>query len=397
MSARSVTIVGFSLAGLRAAETLRRLGFDGSIHVVGAETRDPYDRPPLSKEVLTDSGSPIVPLRKDPIGDLDLDLHLGVDAVGLEVEARKVRLADGSSIVSDSIVIATGASARNLPASMCPPDLANLHVLRTADDALGLRESFEARPDRVAVVGAGFIGMEVAAACRTRELDVTVVEPLAQPMVRGLGETIGAACAQLHRDHGVDLRLGVAVDSVDGAGVALADGSRVDAGVVVVGIGATPNVEWLGGSGLAIDNGIVCDAALQAAPGVFAIGDVANFPNRLFDNERMRLEHWTNATEMAMHVADSIVNNSSGAFAPVPFVWSDQYDVKIQSVGRFDAQCDLHVAHGVVADNKFVALFGRSGRLVGALGFSQPRLVMQYRRMIADRATWAEALERAES
>lgn len=393
----SVTIVGFSLAGLRLAETLRRLEFAGAVRVVGDEVHEPYDRPPLSKDVLTGNDSPIVPLRKDPIADLELDLRLGVPAVALDATERTVVLGDGSAITSDVVVIATGASARRLPTAICPSDLANVHVLRTLDDATSLRSDLEARPDRVAVVGAGFIGMEVAASCRSRGLDVTVVEPLPQPMVRGLGETIGAACAQLHRDHGVDLRLGVGVEMIDERGIALADGTRVDADVIVVGIGAVPNVGWLAESSLSVDNGVVCDDQLRAAPGVFAIGDVANFPNVRFDGERMRLEHWTNAAESAMHVADAIVKQTEESFAPVPFVWSDQYDIKIQSVGRFDAQCDLHVAHGALADNKFVALFGRAGRLVGALGFSQPRQVMQYRRMIADGASWADALERADS
>ncbi len=393
----SVTIVGFSLAGLRLAESLRRLEFAGGVCVVGDEVHEPYDRPPLSKDVLTGDDSPIVPLRKDPIADLELDVRLGVPAVALDAAGRTVVLGDGSTITSDVVVIATGASARRLPTAICPSDLANVHVLRTLDDATSLRSDLEARPDRVAVVGAGFIGMEVAASCRSRGLDVTVVEPLPQPMVRGLGETIGAACAQLHRDHGVDLRLGVGVELIDERGIALADGTRVDADVIVVGIGAVPNVGWLAESSLSIDNGVVCDDHLRAAPGVFAIGDVANFPNVRFDGERMRLEHWTNAAESAMHVADAIVKQTEESFAPVPFVWSDQYDIKIQSVGRFDAQCDLHVAHGALADNKFVALFGRAGRLVGALGFSQPRQVMQYRRMIADGASWADALERADS
>jgi NADPH-dependent 2,4-dienoyl-CoA reductase/sulfur reductase-like enzyme len=247
----------------------------------------------------------------------------------------------------------------------------------------------------VAVIGAGFIGMEVAASCRARGLAVTVIEPLAQPLVRGLGETLGAVCADLHRDHGVEMLLGTGVAAIDATGVDLADGRRVDADVVVVGIGAAPVVDWLADSGLRIGDGVECDATLVAAPGVHAIGDVCRFPNPLFDGESMRLEHWTNATEQAMHVAQHLVSGEAREFAPVPFVWSDQYDTKIQSVGRFDAECEMHVAHGSLADRRFVALFGRGDRFVGALGFSQPRFVMQYRRLVAERASWSDALAKA--
>lgn len=393
---QSVAIIGMSLAGLRCAESLRRLGFEGTIHAIGAERHQPYDRPPLSKEVLTGAAdSPFVPLRRDPLAELDLDLRLGVRATALDVARRTVTLDDGATVSANAIVVATGAYARRLPESVCAHDAAHVHVLRTLDDAVALRAALDGAPERVAVIGAGFIGMEVAASCRARGLAVTVVEPLPQPLVRGLGEVLGARCARLHRDHDVDLRLGVGVARVGEGGIDLDDGSRIDADVVVVGVGAAPAVEWLQPDTLAIDNGIVCDAHLAAAPGIYAIGDVCNFPNPLFDGARMRLEHWTNATEQAMHVAQQIAGDAASEFAPVPFVWSDQYDVKIQIVGRFDADCDLHIAHGSLDDDRFVALFGRRGRLVGALGFTQPRLVMKYRRLIADRAGWDEALAEA--
>jgi len=213
--------------------------------------------------------------------------------------------------------------------------------------------------------------------------------------VRGLGPVLGATCAQLHRDHGVRLELGAGVAQIDDGGVVLDGGARIDAETVLVGVGAAPATDWLDGSGLELSDGIVCDSALRAAPGVYAIGDVARWPNPLFDGESMRLEHWTNAAEQAMHVGASIANATDSEFAPVPFVWSDQYDCKIQAVGRLDAECDMTVAHGSLTDVRFVALFGRAGRLVGALGFSQPRLVMQYRRQIAGRASWDEALAAA--
>jgi NADPH-dependent 2,4-dienoyl-CoA reductase/sulfur reductase-like enzyme len=395
VSVQSVAIVGMSLAGLRCAETLRRLGFDGVIHAIGEEVHEPYDRPPLSKDVLAGIEEPSsTRLRTDGLADLALDLHLGRRATSLRADDRVVTLDDGAEVGADAIVIATGAIARRLPATICPPSLPNVHVLRTLDDAVRLRAALELSPARVAVIGAGFIGMEVAAACRSRGLEVTVVEALPQPMIRGLGELLGSTCAQLHRKHGVQIELGVGVAAVDERGIVLADGRRVDADVVLVGVGAEPAVAWLAGSGLTIDNGVVCDATCTASPGIYAAGDVARWHNPLFD-QLMRLEHWTNAVEQGMHVAQQIVSGDATEFAPVPFVWSDQYDCKIQSVGRFDADSDLHIAHGALDSYKFVALFGHGGRVVGALGFSQPRLVTQYRRLIADRASWDDALAKS--
>jgi NADPH-dependent 2,4-dienoyl-CoA reductase/sulfur reductase-like enzyme len=220
-------------------------------------------------------------------------------------------------------------------------------------------------------------------------------------MVRGLGPVIGGVCADLHRDHGVDLRLDVSVEAIEGAGrverVRLADGTRIDADLLVVGIGVVPATDWLASSGLTLDNGVVCDETCLAAPGVVVAGDAARWPNPLFDGEMMRLEHWTNATEQGVAAAERLLASDADAvpFAPVPFVWSDQYDVKIQSVGRFNADDEVHVAHGSLEERRFVALFGRAGRLVGALGFGRPRPVMQYRRMIGDRRSLAEALEHA--
>ena len=251
------------------------------------------------------------------------------------------------------------------------------------------------------MVGAGFIGSEVAATCRGRGLDVTVLEALPAPLVRGLGVELGTVCGELHRDHGVDLRLGVGVAGFEGHDrverVRLDDGSAIDADVVVVGVGVVPVTDWLEGSGLTIDNGVVCDATLLAAPGVVCAGDVTRWPNPLFDGELMRLEHWTNATEQGVAAARRLLYGDGAApevFAPVPLVWSDQYDRKIQTVGSFRGDDEMVVVHGSLAERRFTAVFGRDGRLVGALGFSMPAKVMQYRRMIADRVTFADALER---
>jgi 3-phenylpropionate/trans-cinnamate dioxygenase ferredoxin reductase component len=394
---RTVAIVGTSLAGLRAAETFRREGFDGRIVAIGAEPHLPYDRPPLSKELLRGEWEPDqLVLRKQGVDDLDLDWRLDARAVALHTAAREVELHDGERVAFDGLVIATGASPRRLANQ---PNLAGLFTLRTLDDALALRELLDARP-KVVVIGAGFIGAEIAATCRARHLEVTVLEMLPQPMARGLGPELGAVLAAIHRDHGVDLRTGVQVDAIedDGAGrvrgVRLGDGSVVAADVVVVGVGVVPETAWLEGSGLTIDNGVVCDQTCIAAPGIVAAGDVARWPNVLFDGERMRLEHWTNATEQGVHAARRLLGHEE-PFAPVPFVWSDQYDRKIQTVGVVSADADVHVAHGTLDERQFVALFGRGGRLLGALGFNRPRFVMQYRRMIAERGSWDDALKLA--
>jgi NADPH-dependent 2,4-dienoyl-CoA reductase/sulfur reductase-like enzyme len=395
---QTVAIVGMSLAGLRAAETLRREGYDGRIVAIGGESHLPYDRPPLSKEILRGEWEPDqIVLRKQGVEDLELDWRLGARATGLDVAARTVELHDGEQVAFDGLVIATGAVPRRMPNQ---PDLAGVFVLRSLDEALALRECLTGNP-RVVVIGAGFIGAEVAAACRMRGLDVTVLEMLPQPMVRGLGPDLGATIAAVHRDHGVDLRTGVTVEEIVGAdgevrAVRLGDGTVIEADVVVVGVGVVPETGWLEGSGLKIDNGIVCDERCEASPGVVAAGDVARWPNPLFDGASMRLEHWTNATEQGVHAARRLLGHDE-PFAPVPFVWSDQYDRKIQTVGIVSADADTHVAHGTLADRQFVSLFGRDGRIVGALGFNRPRNVMQYRRLIAERASWDDALALANS
>ena len=400
---QTVVVVGASLAGLRATEALRRDGYDGRIVLVGAEPHLPYDRPPLSKQLLAGEWEPQdLTLRRAPYDELEIELRLGVRATALDAGARVLTLDAGDGVPEelafDGALLATGATPRTLPGT---PDLDGIFVLRTVDDALELRARLDDHP-RVVVVGAGFIGSEVAATCRGRGLQVTVLEALPAPLVRGLGETLGMVCGELHRDHGVDLRLGVGVAAIEGDGrverVRLDDGTLVEADVVVVGVGVVPVTEWLAGSGLTLDNGIVCDETLLAAPGIVAAGDVARWPNPMFDGELMRLEHWTNAAEQGVAAARRLLvadGDTPEVYAPVPFVWSDQYDRKIQTVGHFRGDDDLEVVHGSLEERRFVAVFGRAGRLVGALGFSMPAKVMQYRKMIEERASFADALERA--
>ena len=399
-----VVVVGASLAGLRAVETLRTDGFDGRITLVGAEAHLPYDRPPLSKKLLAGELEPErIHLRKEhEYTDLDLDLRLGVRATALDPATRRVTLDDGGSVTYDALLIATGAAPRHLSG---PPDLDGLFVLRTLDDSLRLRAAFDARPRRVVVVGAGFIGAEVAATARGAALDVTIIEALPVPLVRGLGLQMGMACAELHRRHDVDLRLGVGVAAIDGTTsverVRLTDGSSVEADVVVVGIGVAPVTGWLETSGLELRDGVVCDATLAAGPpGVYAAGDLVRWPNELF-GEEMRLEHWTNAAEQGAAAARNMLAVAAGGsptpYAPVPFFWSDQYDARIQFLGRASDTDDVRVVHGSVEEGRFVALYEAAGRLHGVLGVSLPRLTMPYRKLLAAAATWDEALAHAAS
>jgi NADPH-dependent 2,4-dienoyl-CoA reductase/sulfur reductase-like enzyme len=393
----SIVVVGASLAGLRAVETLRREGFAGHLTLVGAEPHLPYDRPPLSKEMLAgDWEHDEIVLRKVPYEELDLELRLGVAATALDIAARTVTLATGAELGFDGLVIATGSTPRRLPAQ---PQLDGVFTLRTIDDCHAIRDRLDAGA-RVCVIGAGFIGAEVAATCRKRGLEVTVLEALPQPMVRGVGMALGAVLARLHRDHGVDLRCGVTLESIEGTDrvehVRLADGEVIECDVLLVAVGVAPETTWLEGSGLVLDDGVLCDATLQCAPGIVAAGDVARWPNPAFDDEVMRVEHWTNAAEQGVYVGHRLLVGDGDPvepFAPVPFVWSDQYDVKIQIAGRFSGQDRMEVVHGTLEDDRFVAIFERGGHISGVLGFSSARRVMQYRRMIAERGSFAAALE----
>ena len=415
---------------MRAAETLRSDGFSGTIHFIGEETRLPYDRPPLSKEVLGDKMEVANAglISQEAFDALHLELHLGKRAVGLDAERKAVLLAS-EEIMADGIVIATGSRPRKMPGT---EGIGGVYTLRTLEDCLALKAEFATEP-KVAVIGAGFIGAEVAATARGLGLDVTVIEMLATPLARVLGDTLGQVMADLHRDNGVDLRLGVGVNEVvagDGgrvASVELSDGTSIAADVVVVGIGVIPNTEWLEGSGLEIDNGVVCDETLLAAPGITAAGDVARWPNRRF-GETMRVEHWDNAIEQGIAAARRLLaggwgqaSNGEGGggesgsgeagggaaggeesgsskageavpFTPVPWFWSDQYDRKIQLAGRSSPDGKVEIVTGSLEERRFAAIYEREGKLVGVLGMNRPRHVMQYRQLIVDGASWQEAL-----
>ena len=319
-----IVVVGASLAGLRAAETLRDRGFDGELTLIGEEPHLPYDRPPLSKQVLQGTWEPDQTFfrKKEGYDALALDMRLGVRAMSVDPRAKRVTLAGGTFADYDRLIIATGARVRTLP-GIAPRS--GLLVLRGLDDAIALRRELM-HATHVAIVGAGFIGLEVAASCRARGLHVTVIESLPLPLAPILGPALCEMIAAMHRDHGVDLRTGVAVTDVFGpesrvAGVALSDGSRIAADVVVVGIGVTPNTEWLEGSGLTLDNGIVCNGSGEAAPDVYAAGDVARVANR-WHGDSPRIEHWTNAVEQAVHAAENALAVCAGCLLLCSYFWS---------------------------------------------------------------------------
>ena len=391
---RRIAIVGASLAGLRAAETLRARGYDGELTLIGDEPYRPYDRPPLSKQVLQGSVEPEQTFfrRKDGYDGLAIDLRLGVGATSVDLGDRRVMLADGTFTDYDRLIIATGARARMLP-GIAP--LPGLLVLRGLDDALALRQALT-NASRVVIVGAGFIGLEVAASCRARGLHVSVIEALAVPLSPLLPPAFCEMVAAMHRDQGVDLRTGRTVVDVIGesrvAGVVLSDGSRVEADVVVVGIGVVPNTEWLEPSGLTLDNGIVCDGSGQAAPGVYAAGDVARIQNGWFGGSP-RIEHWTNAVEQAVHAAENALAGAGAAtsFSSVPYVWSDQYDRKMQFAGDARRHDEMVIVDGSLAERRLTALLRRGDRLIACLAVNQPRALIKYRKLLAGNTSWETA------
>lgn len=371
---RRVVVVGASAAGLTAAETLRRKGYDGPLTLIGEEPHAPYDRPPLSKQVLAGTWEPArTALRRpDDYTRLGLDLRTGRRATALDPGRRTVRLDGGEDVAYDALVIATGVTPRRLPTGH---DLEGVHVLRTLDDALRLREHLRRGP-RLAVVGGGFTGAEVAATARTLGLHTTLVCPGPAPLAERLGPGIGRLVAGVHTDHGVRLRTGVRVTSLAGShghvtGVNLADGSHVAADAVVVAVGSVPATDWLRTSGLDIADGVRCDAYCRAAPGIYAAGDVARRPDPRLGTP-VRVEHRTNAADQAVVAARNLLG-AREPYTPLPYFWTDQFDTRIQAYGTCAPGAEIRVVHGSPAQRAFVALYSENGRVTGALGWNSPR------------------------
>jgi NADPH-dependent 2,4-dienoyl-CoA reductase/sulfur reductase-like enzyme len=380
-----VAVVGASLAGLSAARSLRKQGYDGRLVVIGAEHHRPYDRPPLSKEFLAGTLGEADLVLETEDEDLGAQWLLGTRATGLDRAERAVRLADGREVRADGVVIATGAAARTLPGSA---GLAGVHTLRTLDDARALREEL-ARGGRLVVIGGGFIGAEVASTASALGLDVTVVEAAPTPLAGPLGETMGALVSALHADHGVRLLCGVGVKGLSGErrieAVLLEDGRSVPADIVVVGVGARPCVEWLEGSGVALDNGVKCGSdGRTSLAGVVAVGDCANWYDPRAGLHR-RVEHWTGARERPDAAIATLL--AGGAVEPgvprPPYFWSDQYGVKIQFAGHAAGADSVTIEEGAAEDRNVLAVYRRSGRPVAVLGMNQPRLFTRLRRQLA--------------
>ncbi|KMS66157.1 pyridine nucleotide-disulfide oxidoreductase [Streptomyces viridochromogenes] len=387
---RTITVVGASLAGLSTVRALRAEGYDGGIVVVGEERHTPYDRPPLSKDFLKgDLDADALALGDaDEYEDLDVRWLLGERAVRLDPADRSVVLAGGRQLRSDGVVVATGAGARMLPGTDGP---AGVHTLRTLDDAQALRAELLDGLPRVVVIGAGFIGAEVASTAHRLGLQVTVVEALDVPLERQLGREMGLVCSSLHNDHGVRLLCGTGVAELIGegrvTGVRLADGRVLPADIVVVGVGVRPHTDWLAGSGVRVDDGVVCDAGCSTTvPGVVAVGDVARCPNP-FTGRHARIEHWSNATEQARTAARTLLSGVSAAAPPTaPYFWSDQYQVRIQVAGHVAPGAEPEVVEGDVDSRTFTAVYRREGAPVAVLSLNQPKFFNRLRRTLVPAA-----------
>jgi 3-phenylpropionate/trans-cinnamate dioxygenase ferredoxin reductase subunit len=384
---KSIAVVGSSLAGLSTASALRSNGFDGKLIMIGAERRMPYDRPPLSKEFLT--GSPQADsldlADAQEIEALDAEWHLGRVARKLSPERGGVFLADGTLVRADGVVAATGASPRMLPGCR---SAAGVHTLRTITDAEALRADLRIGSPEVVVIGGSFIGAEVASSARSMGLSVTIVDASLVPLAPALGKEMGAICSELHSDNGVRLVAGTGVAGLsrsDGrvTGVELADGGWLPADVVVVGIGVRPNTDWLVGSGVGIDDGVLCDSGcVTENPSVVAVGDLARlrFPG---EYRGVRHEHWTAATSQPEVAARNLLAGKTVAnVAGVPYFWSDQYGVRIQFAGDTAGSDEVVIVEGSAEDRQFVAHYRSTGEVVGVLSFNQPRSFAKAKRSI---------------
>lgn len=389
---RHVAIVGASLAAVHAIESLRENGYQGQIALVGAERQLPYDRPPLSKEALRHGPDADALLLKQPdwYASRDIDLHLGRSAVGLDARSRRIHLAGGRHLDYDGLILATGSRARRFPLFSAS---ARAHTVRTLDDAAALHRQLG--PGRhLAVIGAGFIGLEVAATASAIGMDVSVVETAPTPLTRVLGGEVGSWLKRRHESHGVTMYCDNMIQQVEtnGSGykLHLRDGTVLAADVVLAGVGATPATGWLRGSGVAVSDGVVCDSNLRtSAPGVVAAGDVARWYNPLF-GEEMRIEQWTNAVEQGRKAAITLLGGTD-RFASVPYFWSDQFDAKVRFAGRANGAQHIHVRQD--SDTSMVALFGADGLIRGALCVNEPRKLARYRAAIALRAPWSDVID----
>ncbi|HEY5266034.1 MAG TPA: FAD/NAD(P)-binding oxidoreductase [Acidimicrobiales bacterium] len=394
-----VTVVGAGLAGWRFVESLRREGFDGGITLVGEEPYAPYDRPPLSKQVLSgkwtlDKATLATPEHLEESG---ATLRLGVSATKLDAESTTVHLSDGTSVSGTFVVVATGSRARQLSFSSSGP----LPTLRNHDDAARLASTLDALgPEGVVVIiGGGFVGAEVATSLKTRGFTPVVLEAMERPLLSVVGEQASRWLGSLAEDAGIELRTNQQISDVrkvdGGFIVQLSDGSSIDARVVIAAVGSSLDLAWLESSGLTIDNGVVVDLDLQAAPRIAAIGDVAR--HRWLGatgEEIVRIEHWQVATDHAAHLAHFWMTGERSA-PMVPYFWSDQYGKKIQMLGHPHPDDDVMIVSGSADEKKWLALYAREGVVTGALSLSQPRWLMLAKPLLDSRTSLANALASA--
>lgn len=389
-----IVIVGASVAGLAAADTLREGGFEGTVTILSDERHVPYDRPPLSKSMLLaghGSESTAQALRSEGhFEEQQLDLRIGDAAVGLDIDRRNVVTSNGDVLPYDAVVIACGSR----PRVMLTEEGAELPTLRTPGDLAALRTA-AAQYRGITVIGSGFIGLEVAASLRERGLEVTVFGATPLPLDRIMGPDVAGLVRGLHTDRGVRLFADTGVESVSGVPgdftLRLSDGTIHTTDYVVAGIGVVPNTEWLVGSGVALDAGVLCDATGRTnVPDVYAAGDVAHFEHPLLGG-RVRVEHWTNALEQGRHVAGNILTRGSAEYAAVPYFWTDQYDRKFQSYGRRQPGDELFLAEGTLDDDEFLVLYGSADGFHCAISCGRPRALRGYRKLLERGGSWAEA------
>jgi 3-phenylpropionate/trans-cinnamate dioxygenase ferredoxin reductase subunit len=379
-------IVGANLCGGRAAETLRQEGFDGRVALIGAEPERPYERPPLSKEFLRHETERERVFLRPPefYAEQEIELRLGVRASAVDLRERAVVLETGERLRFDKLLIATGGRVRRL--AVPGAELEGVYYLRTIGDCE--RIASELAPGRrVVVIGAGFIGAEVAASARTTGLEVTVLEGGQVPLARALGPEMGRIYGDIHREHGIDLRLSTRIERLEGSGqverVMTSDGEAVGCDFVVVGIGIDPDTALAEGTGIEVGNGIIVDEHCRTnVDGVFAAGDVANFPNPIL-GERLRLEHWANAQNQGVAAAKAMLG-SEEPYADVPWFWSDQYDLNLQYVG-YASSWDHIAIRGSVPERRFTAFYVKDGRLRAAMTLNRARDIRPSRELIRAR------------
>lgn len=383
-------MVGGSVAGVHAVESLREIGFQGDLVLASAEHSLPYNRPPLSKEILLgkQKAQEILLRPEGFYEELNVDLRLGNAAEKLDTAQKVLRFADGSELSYDGLILATGSVARK-PAQKgdAPP----VHLIRTVEEAVALQA--ELRPGRrLAVLGGGFLALEIASAAVQQGVEVSLIARNVSPLAGLLGHDVGQWYVKLHERHGAKVYCGSPVarydQTHDGVDITLENGAKISADIVAAGIGAEPGVKWLEGSTLALNDGVVCSASLHTtAVDVVAAGDIARWHNPIF-GEEMRIEHWSNAADQGRHAAKTLLGDDK-PFSSVPYFWTDQYDTKLRFIGRAAGFTDVRVEH--MTDGELVVSIGRMGVLIGAVCVGAPRLLAQYKAAIQQQTPWSEA------